>query len=148
MDGSDECIAQLGRFLFDQRDPEFRPFDPAKNVRGMYDTRGTSNPVQNNAIGWLRSVLETRFNISHPLLDENGLPYKGMEEKVQAWWLNSTEAAPYRRSLAATGVVLPPGYPAMKELEGTQTRIAPPLLNPPYPNQESPSQPPGTVNQQ
>jgi len=147
VDGSDECIAQLGRFLFDKRDPEFRPFDPAKDVRGMYDIRGTRNPVQNNAIGWLRSVLETRFNINHPLLDENGLPCKGIEEKVQAWWLNSAEAAPYRRSLAATGVVLPPGYPAMKELEGTQTKIAPPLRNPPYPNEESPPAPPSSVNQ-
>jgi len=146
-EGSDECIEQLGRFLFDKRDPSYVPFDPAKDVRAMYDSRGASNPVQNDAASALLAAVKGRFSIGEELTDADSKPFKGMPiegyaEKLRHWWLNSAEAAPYRRSLAATGVVLPPGYPAMKELEGTQTKIAPPLRNPPYPNEEPRSQQP------
>jgi len=135
-EGSDECIEQLGRFLFDQRDPGFRPYDPA-TPRGLYDTRGVPNTVQSDAIGSMRAVVRVRFPVGASWVDERKLPLPGYEAKVLNWWLTSEEAAPYRRSLAATGVVLPPGYPPMKELEGTQTTIAPPLKNPPYPDEEA-----------
>ena len=142
-DGSDECIEQLGRFLFDPRDPGFRPVDPASPKQGMYDTRGVPDPVERDAEGALRGAVKGRFAFAKTLVDENSKPFKNMPvsdaaEKVRRWWLTSEEAAPYRRSLDATGVVLPPGYPPMKELEGTKTTIAPPLKNPPYPEPDAP----------
>lgn len=146
-EGSDECIEQLGRYLFDQRDPGFRPYDPA-TPRGMYDTRGVPDTVQSDAIGTLLAVIRPRFKACESCKDAQGLLVKGFEEKVQNWWLTSEQAAPYRRSLAATGVVLPPGYPPMKELEGSKTTIAPPLKNPPYPDGESApveTPPPGSL---
>ncbi len=140
-EGSDECIEQIGRYLFDQRDPWFRPLDPAIPKMGIYDTRGVPNTVQSDAIGSMRAVARVRFPrfpVGESRLDAKGLPLQGQEAKVLDWWLTSDEAAPYRRSLAATGVVLPPGYPPMKELEGSKTTIAPPLKNPPYPDGETP----------
>lgn len=137
-EGSDECIVQIGRFLFDARDPWFRPLDPAIPKMGIYDTRGVPNTVQSDAIGSMRAVARVRFPVGTSWVDAKGLPLRGYEPKVLNWWLTSEEAAPYRRSLAATGVVLPPGYPPMKELEGSKTTIAPPLKNPPYPDEETP----------
>ena len=107
----------------------------------IYDTLGIPNPVKNDAIGSMRAAVKGRFAFAKTLVNEKGLPLKGYEEKVINWWLTSEEAAPYRRSLAATGVVLPPGYPHMKELEGSKTTIAPPLKNPPYPDEEGPPAP-------
>lgn len=147
-EGSDECIEQLGRYLFDLRDPGFRPLDPAFPKLSPYDTRGVPNTVQSNAIGSLLAVIRPRFKACESCKDAQGLLVKGFEEKVQNWWLTSEQAAPYRRSLAATGVVLPPGYPPMKELEGTKSTIAPPLKNPPYPDGESApleTPPPGSL---
>jgi hypothetical protein len=147
-EGSDECIEQLGRYLFDLRDPGFRPLDPAFPKLSPYDTRGVPNTVQSNAIGSMMAVIRPRFHVGESWVDERKLPMKGYEEKVQNWWLTSEQAAPYRRSLAATGAVLPPGYPPMKELEGTKTTIAPPLKNPPYPDGESApveTPPPGSL---
>lgn len=135
-DGSDECIEQIGRYLFDLRDPGFRPLDPAIPKMDIYDTRGVHNTVQSEAIGSMRAVVRVRFPAGASWVDASGLPLRGYEPKVQNWWLTSEEAAPYRRSLAATGVMLPPGYPPMKELEGADTTIAPPLKNPPYPDEE------------
>jgi hypothetical protein len=149
-DGSDECIVEIGRYLFDQRNPGFRPYDPAKPKVSIYDTRGVPNTVQSDAIGSMLAVIRPRFKACESCVDAEGLLLKGFEEKVQNWWLTSEQAAPYRRSLAATGVVLPPGYPPMKELEGTKTTIAPPLKNPPYPDGESApveTPPPGAVPQ-
>ena len=136
-EGSDECIEQIGRYLFDLRDPWFRPYDPAIPRMGMDDTRGVPNTVQNDAIGSMRAVVQVRFPIGSSWVDAKGLPLRGSSAKVLNWWLTSDEAAPYRRSLADSGVVLPPGYPPMKELEGTKTTIAPPLKNPPYPDEEA-----------
>ena len=136
-EGSDECIEQIGRFLFDQRDPGFRPYDPAIPRASIYDTRGVPNTVQSDAIGSMRAVARVRCPVGASWVDAEGLPLQGHEAKVLNWWLKSEEAAPYRRSLAATGVVLPPGYPPMKELEGSRCTIAPPLKNPPYPDGET-----------
>ena len=137
-EGSDECIVQIGRYLFDQRDPDFRPYDPAIPRMGIYDTRGVHNTVQSDAIGSMRAVARVRFPVGASWVDAQGLPLQGYEPKVLNWWLTSDEAAPYRRSLADSGVVLPPGYPPMKELEGSKTTIAPPLKNPPYPDEVAP----------
>lgn len=142
-DGSDECIEQLGRYLFDTRDPGFRPYDPAQPRLSEYDMRGVHNWVQSDAVSGLLGILKDRFEFAKVLVDENSVPFKGMpikgyEDKLREWLLTSPEAAPYRRSLASTGVVLPPGYPPMKELEGTKTTIAPPLKNPPYPDGVTP----------
>lgn len=136
-DGSDECIVQLGRYLFDERDPGFRPYDPKYPKLSTYDTRGNKNPIKNDAIGSMRGVARFRFHVHKSWVDAKGQPAKGYEVKVQNWWLTSAEAAPYRRSLAALGLVLPPGYPPLKEFEGTKTTIAPPLKNPPYPNDDA-----------
>jgi hypothetical protein len=135
-DGSDECIVQLGRYLFDERDPGFRPYDPKYPIVSPYDTRGDRNPVKNTAIGSMMAIIRPRLHVGESWVDELKQPLQGYEVKVQNWWLTSEQAAPYRRSLAALGLVLPPGYPPLKEFEGTQTTIAPPLINPPYPNPE------------
>jgi hypothetical protein len=142
-DGSDECIVQLGRYLFDPRDPGFIPIDPARPRAAMYDPQGVRNLVMDEATGALGMAITGRFAFAKTLVDENSKPFKNMPlkdygKKVRHWWLTSADAAPYRRSLAALGLVLPPGYPPMKEFEGTQTTIAPPLKNPPYPDGATP----------
>jgi hypothetical protein len=142
-DGSDECIVQLGRYLFDPRDPDFIPIDPARPRAAMYDPQGMQHPVMSDATGALGMAITGRFAFAKTLVDENSKPFKNMPvkgyaEKVRHWWLTSEDAAPYRRSLAALGLVLPPGYPPMKEFEGTKTTTAPPLKNPPYPDGATP----------
>lgn len=122
--GSDECIEQLGRFLFDERCPDyFNGPDMGMSV--------PPNNVEATARGKLCRVLRDRKMLPEGMVDADGKwNYKKMEE-ITDWWLKSAAAAPYRRMLADAGVVLPPGYPPMEELKGAKTTIAPTLILPP-----------------
>lgn len=122
--GSDECIEQLGRFLFDERCPDyFNGPDMGMSV--------PPNNVEATARAKLCRVLRDRKMLPEGMVDADGKwNYKKMEE-ITDWWLKSAAAAPYRRMLADAGVVLPPGYPPMEELKGAKTTIAPTLILPP-----------------
>lgn len=115
--GSDEAIVELGRFIFDGRNPDVTgPLPPL--------TLGVPKTVKYEAAGYLIGLLRNKPGIAAEIkaTPPSG---KGWFEKTQNWWLHSEEAAPYRRKLADAGYVLPPGYPPMKELEGAKSTIAP-----------------------
>ena len=141
-EGSDECIEQLSRFLYDQRDPIYMPQDPQHPRTSLYDIRGQINPMQGHAAGGLYRALKDKVPFVKSLEGKNEpyltapLPLPRYDDKLRAWWPTAPEVAAYRRSLAATGVVLPPGYPQMDELKGSACTIAPPLKNPPYPDRD------------
>jgi len=97
--GSDESIAQLGRFLFDQRNPD-------KGSKKYY-----MPPSANEfyAAIWLQAGLGDKSP-----LGRGDLRYGG-DKKLREWWLTSADAAPYREGLVASGVALPPDYPTLPE---------------------------------
>lgn len=133
-EGSDECIEQLGRFLFDDRDPGFQPLPPGEERQDIYDRRGVTRPIHYEASACLWLALKDKNAFGRSLVGPDGSSVMGFSDKLRQWWLTSAEAAPYRRSLAASGAVLPPGYPPMAELQGSPSTIAPPLKHPPYPD--------------
>ena len=115
--GDDESIVELGRFIFDGRNPDVTgPVPPL--------TLGVPKTIKFEAAGYLIGLLRNKPGIAAEI-KAMPLSGKGWFEKTQNWWLNSDEAAPYRRKLADAGYVLPPGYPPMKELEGAKSTIAP-----------------------
>lgn len=103
--GSEECIQQLGRFLFDQRNPD-------KGSRQYY-----IEPPSNDeyAVIWLHIALGEKSPLGKDAHFPRGALLPPKQEKLREWWLTSEAAAPYRRGLVASGVVLPPGYPAFPE---------------------------------
>lgn len=133
--GDDESIVELGRFLFDDRNPDVTgPVPPL--------TLGVPMTIKYQAVGCLEGVLRRRQGIGAEVKtpDFNSDWFK----TVQNWWLKSAEAAPYRRKLADSGVVLPPGYPPMAELKGAKTTIAPTTTPTPVPKTTRPSMLPET----
>jgi|GEM_PF-3575112 len=96
---SDESIAQLGRFLFDKRNPD-------KGSKKYY-----MEPSANEfyAAVWLQTGLGDKSP-----LGRGDLRYGG-DKKLREWWLTSPDAAPYRQGLLASSVTLPPDYPMVPE---------------------------------
>ena len=120
--GDDDCIVQLGRFLFDNRNPEVTgPIRPGDSGLGV------PSAIKYYVADALSAVLRDRPGMAAEIkaAAKGGT---GWQQRVQNWWLENPEAAPYRRKLADLGVVLPPGYPALKELKGARTVLSPPPL--------------------
>lgn len=120
--GSDECIEQLGRFLFDERCPDY--FGPGGPSAGAFSDVGQIARAKLFEVLRERKMLPEGMDAQSRWNAEQGA-------RISEWWLSSAAAAPYRRMLADAGVVLPPGYPPMAELEGAKTTIAPMLELPP-----------------
>lgn len=114
--GDDHSIVQLGRFIFDDRNPDVTgPVPPL--------ALGVPLTIKYQAAGYLEGVLRHKEGIAAEIKTPGFNP--DWFKTVQDWWLKSEEAAPYRQKLADAGYVLPPGYPPMKELEGAKSTIAP-----------------------
>lgn len=111
---NDDSVVQLGRFLFDDRNPDAK--DPAHPV--MYEQSAIKHYISSALIGVLREMPGVAAEIK---ATPKGDPRK--YERVKNWWLKSPEAAPYRRQLADLGVELPPGYPPLAELQGAKSVI-------------------------
>lgn len=114
--GSDEVMVELGRFLFDDRNPDVTgPVPPL--------TLGVPLTTKYQAAGYLIGALRNKPGIAAEI--KAAAPSApGWFERTQNWWLKSEEAAPYRRKLADAGYMLPPGYPPMEELRGARSTIA------------------------
>ncbi|MBE2287706.1 MAG: hypothetical protein IAE77_29885 [Prosthecobacter sp.] len=103
--GSEESIQQLGRFLFDKRNPD-------KDSKKYYVTPPANDMY---AAMWLQTALGKRSPLgAGDLYADGGMKY-GSDDKLRQWWLTSADAAPYRQGLLASGVALPPNYPALPE---------------------------------
>ncbi|WP_294390925.1 hypothetical protein [Prosthecobacter sp.] len=114
--GDDESIVELGRFLFDDRNPDVTgPMPPL--------TLGVPKTIKYEVAGYLTGLLRRKPGVAEEI-KAAAKSAPGWFERVQHWWLKSGEAAPYRRKLADLGVVLPPGYPPMAELKGAKTTIS------------------------
>ncbi|WP_395747605.1 hypothetical protein [Prosthecobacter sp.] len=116
--GDDDCIVQLGRFLFDSRNPEVTGPIPPGHL-GL----GVPSAIKYDVAGALHAVLRERPGLAAEIKAAGTRP--GWYERAQSWWLENPEAAPYRRKLADLGVVLPPGYPPLAELKGAKTVLTP-----------------------
>gem|GEM_PF-5541609 len=135
--GSDEVIVELGRFIFDDRNPDVTgPVPPL--------ALGVPLTIKYQAAGYLEGVLRRKQDIG----DEIKTPEFNPDwfKMVQNWWLKSAEATPYRRKLADSGVVLPPGYPPMEELKGAKSAIAPSQSSPSPAVKHSGKAPPGATS--
>jgi hypothetical protein len=134
--GSEESIVELGRFIFDDRDPDYTP--PLDSEPGY--PGGSFRAIQYSATSALNGALRGKHAIVDEIKDKKKYGRNpDWFKMIHHWWLHSEEAAPYRRKLADAGVVLPPGYPPMKELQGARTTIAPAMAKPQQAEQTPPS---------
>ncbi len=136
--GSDEVIVELGRFIFDDRNPDVTgPVPPL--------TLGVPKTIKYEAGAELSTLLRLKPGIAAEI--KAAAPSAtGWFDQVQNWWLKSAEAATYRRKLADSGVVLPPGYPPMEELKGAKSAITPSQSSPPPVVKQSGKAPPGATS--
>jgi hypothetical protein len=124
--GGEESIVELGRFIFDDRNPDYTP--PLDS--GPVYPIGIPSAIQYSATSALNGALRGKHTIADEIKDKTYGMNPNWFKMIHHWWLHSEEAAPYRRKLADAGVVLPPGYPPMKELQGARTTIAPATAKP------------------
>lgn len=114
--GDDDSIVELGRFIFDDRNPDVTGPAPAFAL-------GVPKTIKYEAAAELTGLLRNKPGVAADI-KATAKSAPGWFQRVQNWWLKSEEAAPYRRKLADAGYVLPPGYPPMKELVGARSTIA------------------------